>query len=354
MKRPALLNDATAAPPRHARTSGIAMGALRAPAVLGLAYAAAALTAFPDTYLGVLLLYGKPLLLLAPPGILVLLFTVALYRRHARPFAYMTWLGYERRVPLLATAVMLLLTVSAFTTFKTNIPAMVPFYADPVLARIDNAIHGGEVWRYAHRLPEVTGLVIDTLYSQIWFAVVLGNGFLAAIICERGDFLRYSVAKLAILVFDGTVLATLLSSVGPIFYHDFYGGTAFAALDETMRGNPYIRHVPLYADYLRASYNNKVAILGTGISAMPSMHVALSVLIAWYLTSLGRMVGAIGWLFALLMAFGSIYTGWHYAIDGYVAAITASAIWIAISRCYGRPLLAGRGPPRPIATEPVS
>ena len=47
----------------------------------------------------------------------------------------------------------------------------------------------------------------------------------------------------------------------------------------------------------------------------------------------------IGWLYAALIMFGSVYTGWHYAVDGYLSAVLTSAIWIGVSRYYRLPIL---------------
>jgi hypothetical protein len=64
-----------------------------------------------------------------------------------------------------------------------------------------------------------------------------------------------------------------------------------------------------------------------GISAMPSVHVAVAVLFAvlgW------RTAAWLGWLFtgyACVVLIGSVHLGWHYAVDGYVSAVVAPLIW---------------------------
>ncbi len=60
---------------------------------------------------------------------------------------------------------------------------------------------------------------------------------------------------------------------------------------------------------------------------MPSVHNALAVLFA---LAAFRIHRTIGWLFAAyagLIWFGSIYLGWHYAVDGLVAAALTLGIW---------------------------
>jgi membrane-associated phospholipid phosphatase len=51
----------------------------------------------------------------------------------------------------------------------------------------------------------------------------------------------------------------------------------------------------------------------------------------------------IGWAFASTILFGSIYTGWHYAVDGYLSAILSTAIWLLLSRFYRLPIFKTSG-----------
>ncbi|WP_352458864.1 MULTISPECIES: phosphatase PAP2 family protein [unclassified Mesorhizobium] len=40
----------------------------------------------------------------------------------------------------------------------------------------------------------------------------------------------------------------------------------------------------------------------------------------------------LGWTFAALILYGSVFTGWHYAVDGYASIIVVSVIWWATGR----------------------
>lgn len=280
-----------------------------------------------------------------PLIIVITLTALAVARRSASPTRFMIAHLQSRGRQLLAVVVLSITMLSAFTTIKTNIPNVVNFYADPYLAAIGNYIHGGELWKFTHRVPASVGWLVDILYSRIWFGIVFGNLLIVALV-ERGPrFLRYVTTMAAVVIVNGTILALAFSSVGPIFYQDFFDNGHFTGLVETIRSNPFVGDVPLYARYLLQSYQTHSAMLGTGISAMPSVHVSLGVLTAWYLTSLGRTGALIGWALALFTLFGSVYTGWHYALDGYAAMILVSAYWIALSRFWGLPLMAARKRP---------
>jgi len=60
---------------------------------------------------------------------------------------------------------------------------------------------------------------------------------------------------------------------------------------------------------------------------MPSVHNALSVLFALAAFKINRIAGWAATAYALLIWLGSIYLGWHYAVDGLAAALLTFVIW---------------------------
>ncbi|MCY1310989.1 PAP2 superfamily protein [compost metagenome] len=74
---------------------------------------------------------------------------------------------------------------------------------------------------------------------------------------------------------------------------------------------------------------------------MPSVHVALVVLNAYFLSSLNRWLGVAGWVYAGFILFSSVYTGMHYAVDGYVSIMTVSLIWWLTGRFVAEPASTG-------------
>lgn len=233
--------------------------------------------------------------------------------------------------------------LTAFTTYKVNIPNIMPFYADPHLARIDRFLHGGVPWNYVYVLPPAGAGIIDFFYTKLW-PVALVVGYLAAFALLRGRaFLRYVWSFMFVYMVLGGLIAVLGSSVGPIFYSDFYAPTPeFDRLRDTVLANDALGDIRLYTAYLLDNYRSDGPALGTGISAFPSVHVAIATLTAWLLTSQGRVCAVFGWMFYAIIEYGSIYTGWHYAIGGYFSTIAVSLVWIGLSRYYGLPLM-----PRP-------
>ncbi len=213
--------------------------------------------------------------------------------------------------------IMFILGLAAYTTYKINIPHIVPFYADPYLAEIDRFVYGRNAWRAAHEVPAQAGALVDFFYTRVWPAVLLFSVLGALSFVEGARLQRFAWGLFFVYAGMGTLVATLFSSVGPIFYADFYPGSGqFLHIKPAIQGNPYVSNINGYADYLLQAYRNKQYMFASGISAFPSVHVAVATLAAWFLTSFGRRWAALGWTHALFIQYGSIYSGWHYAIDG--------------------------------------
>ena len=88
--------------------------------------------------------------------------------------------------------------------------------------------------------------------------------------------------------------------------------------------------------------------LAGGISAMPSMHVALATLIGIAGFQRNRAWGIVLSSYAFLIWIGSIFFGWHYFVDGPVATLMILAIWKA-SAPLARLMYPGRSAKTPLA-----
>ena len=238
------------------------------------------------------------------------------------------------RLPLLAFATVgMLLVFSAYTTIKIMIPELVPFHADQWAAHVDVRLHGVVPWQWAHAVwPEAWSNVLLFIYARFWFVYWIATPFYV-VLWFRSELARqYLWVFLLVFIICGNVLAVVFSSVGPIFHDHFIPGTTFEALEPSLRNLEGANFVLAPANYLLGSYHNQDNAFGTGISAIPSMHVAVVVLNAWLFSQVNRIAGTLAWAFALLIQFGSVYTGWHYAIDGYLSAIVVTAIWAGVQR----------------------
>lgn len=72
--------------------------------------------------------------------------------------------------------------------------------------------------------------------------------------------------------------------------------------------------------------------LGSGISATPSLHVAIATLQAVLAWKVSRVLGWAATIFLVLILVGSVHLGWHYAIDGYISILAVPVIWTLAGR----------------------
>jgi len=81
---------------------------------------------------------------------------------------------------------------------------------------------------------------------------------------------------------------------------------------------------------------------GNDVSAMPSYHMALTILVALAWAPLGRAATLLGWAYAGLMAFVLVYGAEHYVVDLLAGGAVAAVAW------WGAPKLLARleGPDR--------
>jgi PAP2 superfamily len=291
-------------------------------------YAVAALLVQPSSFTSLAQIYANkfivsaPILLVGGVGVMALMFG-----RDA-PTRYAVTLVKERWRDLLTVMLFFLTGLTAFSTFKATIPAFVPYYADTWLADVDEWLHGTSSWELAHRIDgQLWAAFVFKCYEVIWFAQWFGTVLFVALWSDKVARIRYLWAVALTIFTIGTVLAFALSSVGPIYYYHFTGEHRFHGLKVAMDNLDYSYIVREYAHYLLDLYKADEAGRGGDISAMPSLHVGLVVLNALFLSSLNRWLGAAGWAFAALIFYGSVYTGWHYTVDGYMATAVALAIW---------------------------
>jgi membrane-associated phospholipid phosphatase len=88
------------------------------------------------------------------------------------------------------------------------------------------------------------------------------------------------------------------------------------------------------SDYLWTIYNGEQFGPGSGISAMPSLHIATTM---WMIIAIRVHAPRWTWPMALLgtlIFLLSISLGWHYAVDGIVGAAAAIGCYWLCERYY--------------------
>lgn len=217
--------------------------------------------------------------------------------------------------------------MGVFSSIKTMLPDLVPFFADPMLAELDRLLHGQDAWRYsaAWLAPGLTR-VLEPLYFGLW-GVLLPGSVLAALLVPRLERVRqqYLWTMLAVWTLLGNVVAAAAMSAGPVYYELVGGDTRFAGLVDYVA-----RHSTAQQwsqAYLWQSHASGTAGAGSGISAFPSLHVANAMLFVLLAAKVNRWLFAVAVLFCGLILVGSVHLGWHYAVDGYFSIGATVLIW---------------------------
>lgn len=308
---------------------------------LALAYAAAVL--FRLDFDGfVVKAAGGRILQLSPLFIAVLVLARRIhFARHVRTGDPVRWLVADLRdtvtdVPRMLSAAVALISISlfcaSFSFFKSIIPMIQPFHLDEAFAQIDRTLHGGvDPYRIVLAVFGHPWIIsaINAAY-HFWAILLFFMVFLAAFAARnlqaRASFLLAFVLTWAV---GGNLLATVLSSAGPVYYQRIGLGDTFAPLMDHLAAAHSVS--PVWAlgiqEMLWSGYN--AAGPSFGISAMPSMHVASSTLLALYAFTWSRGFGIALSVFAGIIMIGSVLLGWHYAIDGYLGAALAWGCWRA-------------------------
>ncbi|MFC7049184.1 phosphatase PAP2 family protein [Emcibacter nanhaiensis] len=230
--------------------------------------------------------------------------------------------------------------ISLFSSLKTVIPEINGFYLDRTFAELDRFLHFGiDPWVITHSIFDgpVSAGVLDFCY-KLWFLLMFIYVLWQVVNVSQGHRrAQFLCAFLLIWFVLGNVMAVLLSSAGPCYYHVVMPGNDLYA--------PLMNKLGLYYEELKAaggflqldSHNMQKQLLdyyqkgelgaGSGISAMPSMHVAVSALLYFSARELNRYAGRFFLAFLVLIQVSSVHLGWHYAVDGYFSIIATWGLW---------------------------
>ena len=231
----------------------------------------------------------------------------------------------------LVLVALLSLFLSSFSYLKDCIPNIAPFSWDPTFARLDRILFfGHEPWRVLQ--PFVGSPFATTALNAAYNGWFFLSYFLMISLAFYGknQELRLSFAYGFLLTWTigGVVLAILLSSAGPVYFERLGFGSEYAPLMASLRANSEV--YPVWSlDIQRALWQSYIGGHGvvSGISAMPSMHIANAVFFAAVGYRIKRAVGVGLTVFAAVIFIGSIQLGWHYAVDGIAGAAVAIACW---------------------------
>jgi PAP2 superfamily protein len=232
---------------------------------------------------------------------------------------------------------------SVFQSTKVMIPAVNPYKFDALFAELDRTLHGGY---YPHELLQpllgyapVT-FVIQFFYN-LWFPIMLG--VLAWQMFDRSTpalRMRFLVSFALAWFVIGTLGAMALSSAGPVYFDRITGlsGPYDGLMSYLHQAG---ENVPLFfldmQELLWTSYTDNEVAAGAGISAMPSLHVSIAVLLFLFARHKAVWLRWLFGLFAVVIMAGSVHLAWHYAVDGYLGGALMAGIWWIVGRFISEP-----------------
>lgn len=227
------------------------------------------------------------------------------------------------RVIVLGT-VLVAAGASVFLPIKYAIPSQLPFYLDPLLVVRERQLLGSDAWIIADRFAGWALPVVDLVYAS-WLPLQFLIAFSILVLPPSANKSRALITYFLIWTLLGVLAATLLASVGPIFYDRLVGGDEFSDLTRRLQASAPITFAE--ARMMWASFSENPPGLVMGISAMPSIHVAVAVWIWLSLRSLRPGLSNLAFAYAALICWGSVQLGWHYLSDGVAACLGVRGLW---------------------------
>lgn len=257
--------------------------------------------------------------------------------RPASPVSYLLEIYRARlmRPHILAGLPMLALIVTFmpfFSELKSMIPLFNQFTWDPTFIAWDRTLFfGHDAWQVLQPVlghPLITAF-LAVLY-HVWVLLIYVGTLVMLFYRPMAPARRhYLFGFFLIWTLIGGFLATVFASVGPCFMEPIKGDPHFAAQMAYLRAaNEQVPVMTLHVqDLLLSWYHAGNGGLGSGITAMPSMHVSMATL---FWLSVRRASPRAGKLFGAFVAaiwIASVHLAYHYAVDGLVAVIATYAIW---------------------------
>jgi hypothetical protein len=260
--------------------------------------------------------------------------------RPDRPLALMVSRTSAYATPRAAAGLLLIalqmVLMGTFTSVKNMLPEISGYVWDTDLANIGRFIFAGhDSWTYFTPVVVRLGLLgaLEFLYVTGWMVALGLIPALVALVPSLAPIrVRFFLTYILCWALLGNLIALLGMSAGPVYFGEVTGNyTRYGQLVQLLAANS----GSTWSAYdiqrsLWVVYERGMSSLGSGISAFPSLHVAMATL--WAITGFqrSRLLGFIGVAFLCLILVASVALGWHYAIDGLAAIVMVLLLWAGV------------------------
>jgi hypothetical protein len=169
---------------------------------------------------------------------------------------------------------------------------------------------------------------MDKLYI-IWFLIKFPV-YAYFLFSSNVRFDRFFSAFFLMFMLCGTI-AGIVPSLGPCYkqpVQQIQQAYPIAHSTQVLLWMGYMRFKKNPSDYVRNSYG--------GIAAFPSLHVGIAFLVFFFFLKSRKLNVLLG-LYAFLILWTSVTTGWHYAVDGYFSIMLAFCLKLLMGKVIQEP-----------------
>lgn len=245
---------------------------------------------------------------------------------------------YWRRLftlPWMVMTLRLWLAIIAFTYtyfwLKVCVPLVNHKVWDPFLWRLDTVVHGGfspSLFLIAITRGTILMRLLDHWYGLWLPSVSLGIAFFIA---SPGAKVRRRFVLSCVLIWVlGAWLYVAMPALGPVYAFPYPWQEVLKEMPSAEGGQQ------LLQENYRKVLAGRTGVLRQfnptrGIAAMPSLHVGVHWMLMLWLRRYARPLFLPAVIATVLTFLGSIVTGWHYAVDGYVGiGLGQLSYWVAM------------------------